>query len=181
VYVGKRKSQTDLGRRVKILPGSKAFRAQLVVPEQRQLYDYWLEIAGEAACPARCDLNPARIARLLPGVSLIDICEPLENSKIRLAGTRLREVFDREVTGLAVSDFGWDEKRDYWLEAFERTVRQAEPTQGILQGPMLGKEHMVQYWLKLPLRTTSDAVSMLLCYDFFAPASEMKDIAKAAS
>jgi hypothetical protein len=166
---------------VKTLPGGKAFRAQLVVPEQRQLCDYWQEIAGSAALPARADINPARIARLLPGVSLIDVSEPLEHSRIRLAGTRLREAYDREVTGLMVSELDWGDKRDYWLEAYERTVRQAEPTQGILQGPMLGKEHVVQYWLKLPLRTTSDAVSMLLCYDYFVPVSEMKNLVRRAS
>ncbi len=155
-------------------PGGKAFRAQLVVPEQRQLFDYWFEIAGEDRLPARASINPARIARLLPGISLIDVCDPLEQSRIRLAGTRLREVYDREMTGLAVSDLGWGERREYWLKAYVRTVQQAEPSQGILQGPVLGKEHMVQYWLKLPLRTTNDAVSMILSYDYFIPASETR-------
>jgi hypothetical protein len=31
----------------------------------------------------------------------------------------------------------------------------------------------VQYWMKLPLRTTSDKVGMVLCYDHFVPASEL--------
>jgi hypothetical protein len=38
---------------------------------------------------------------------------------------------------------------------------------------MQGKEHVVQYWLKLPLRTTGPAVSMVLCFDHFVPASEL--------
>jgi hypothetical protein len=170
-----------LGRQLKTLPGGKAFRAQLVVPEQRQLYDYWQEIAGKDQLPARADINPVRIARLLPGVSLVDVCEPMEQSRIRLAGTRLREVYDREVTGLAVCELGWGEKREYWLEAYARTIFQAEPSQGILQGPMLGKEHVVQYWLRLPLRTTGDTVSMILCYDYFIPVSEARFAAKQAS
>lgn len=151
------------------------------MPEQRQLFDYWLEISGDAAIPSRADVNPARISRLLPGISLIDVCSPLECSRIRLAGTRLREVYDKEVTGLAVEALGWDEKRGYWLEAYERTVHQAEPSQGVLQGPMVGKEHMVQYWLRLPLRTVGDAVSMVLCYDFFIPVSELRAAALEAS
>jgi hypothetical protein len=166
---------------VKRLPGGKAFRAQLVVPEQRQLYDYWIEIAGEEQLPSRAALNPSRIARLLPGVSLVDVCHPLEESKIRLAGTKLREAYDREVTGLKVNELDWGDKRDYWLEALARSAHQAEPSQGILRGPMQGKEHVVQYWLKLPLRTSGDGVGMLLCFDYFIPASEARGMAQEAS
>ncbi len=154
-------------------PGGKAFRAQLVVPEQRQLYDYWLELAGNTPMPARAAFNPARLPRLLPGISLIDVSDPIDRCRVRLAGTRLREIFDREITGRRISDLGWGEKQGYWLEAYRRTILSAEPTQGILQGPMLGKEHVVQYWLKLPLRTTSMAVGMVLCFDHFVPASEV--------
>ena len=154
-------------------PGGRAFRAQLVVPEQRQLYDYWLELAKTRQLPSRADFNPARLPRLLPGISLIDVVKPLENCRIRLAGTRLREIYDREVTGLCISELDWRDKRDYWLEAYNRTVDAAEPTQGVLQGPMLGKEHVVQYWLRLPLRTDGRGVGMVLCFDHFVPASEL--------
>jgi hypothetical protein len=41
----------------------------------------------------------------------------------------------------------------------------------------VNKEHVVQYWLRLPLSVStnlaSDAVGMLLCYDYFVPASEI--------
>jgi hypothetical protein len=87
--------------------GSKAFRAQLVVPEMRQLYDYWLERAGERAYPARHDINPCHVPRLLSGISLIDVAADITQSKIRLAGTRLREVYDREITGLAIGSLPW--------------------------------------------------------------------------
>lgn len=154
-------------------PGGKAFRAQLVVPEQRQLYDYWLELAGKARMPARKSFSPARLPRLLPGISLVEVADPIERCHVRLAGTRLRDIYDREITGCRISDLDWGEKRDYWLEAYRRTIADSEPTQGILQGPMQGKEHVVQYWLKLPLRTTGPAVSMVLCFDHFVPASEL--------
>jgi hypothetical protein len=164
---------TSLGRQVERRPGGKAFRAQLVVPEQRQLYDYWIEIAGKAGVPCRSSFNPARLPRLLPGISLIDVVTPITGCRVRLAGTRLREIFDREITGLCFADLGWGEKHDYWMEAYDRTINAAEPTQGILQGPMLGKEHVVQYWLKLPLRMTGGSVAMVLCFDYFVPASEL--------
>jgi hypothetical protein len=150
-----------------------AFRAQLIVPEQRQLYDYWLQQAGGAALPKRSDIDPIKFPRLLPGISLIDVGASLETCKVRLAGTRLREIYDREVTGLLVSQLPCGNKLDYWMAAYRRTIDQATPTQGIVRGPQLNKEHVVQYWLKLPLRTTSDRVDMVLCYDHFVPASEL--------
>ena len=81
-----------------------AFRAQLVVPEQRQLYDYWLSCGGGKPMPCRSDINPADIPRLLPFVSLIEVAEDVKQSRVRLAGTRLRDVFDREITGLTIDD-----------------------------------------------------------------------------
>jgi hypothetical protein len=152
---------------------AQAFRAQLVVPEQRQLYDYWAELAGENAMPARAEFNPAKLPRLLPGISLIDVKDKIENCNVRLAGTRLREIYEREITGMLVGEMPPLTKQDYWLAAYRRTIEEALPTQGVLRGPMVNKEHVVQYWLKLPLRTSYDTVGMVLCYDHFVPASEI--------
>ncbi len=158
---------------VESITGSKAFRAQLVVPEMRQLYDYWLKQAGDVALPSRADINPCHVPRLLSGISLVDVAADVEQSRIRLAGTRLREVFDREITGLTIGALQWGTKRDYWMAAYRRTIESAQPTQGVLRGPQVNKEHVVQYWLRLPLRTNSDTVGMVLCYDYFVPASEI--------
>jgi PAS domain len=152
---------------------AQAFRAQLVVPEQCQLFDYWLEVAANNAIPSRADFNPARLPRLLQGISLIDVHQKIEDCRVRLAGTRLREIYEREVTGMRVADLPPSNKQDYWLAAYRRTICDALPTQGVLRGPMVNKEHVVQYWVKLPLRTISDAVGMVLCYDHFVPASEI--------
>lgn len=152
---------------------SGAFRAQLVVPEQRQLYDYWLEKAAGRAMPSRHDIHPAQIPRILPGISLIDVDVEFGRSRVRLAGTRLREIYDREITGICIEDLDWGDKREYWLASYRRTIEEAVPTQGIIRGPRRHKEHMVQYWLKLPLCSVVDScVCMILCYDYFMPASE---------
>jgi hypothetical protein len=150
-----------------------SFRAQLIVPEQRQLFDYWRELRGHAELPARADFNPIRLPRLLPGISLIDVAERIENSRVRLAGTKLRDIFDCEITGRTVADIPCPSRLDYWLAAYYRTIREATPTQGVVRGPLVHQEHVVQYWMKLPLRTVDDRVGMVLCYDHFVPASEI--------
>lgn len=134
------------------------------MPEQRQLYDYWLEKSAGRRMPERADINPCEIARLLPNISLVEVGSQ-GTFKFRLAGTRLREIFDREITGLSFADIDWGEKRDYWLSAFKWTAGEGKPTQGVLTGPRLHKEHLVQYWMKLPLGPMGK-VSMLLCWDY---------------
>jgi PAS domain len=150
-----------------------AFRAQLVVPAQRQLYDYWIEKARGRPMPERRDIHPAHFPRLLPNISLIDI-DPLDGAcRVRLAGTRLRDVYDREITGLVIEDLDLGDKRDYWTAAYQRTVEEGKPSQGVVRGPRVNKEHLVQYWLKLPLcRDGATGVGMILCFDHFQSAAE---------
>lgn len=145
-----------------------AFRAQLVVPEQRQLYDYWLSRAQGGSLPGRADINPAHIPRLLPYISLIDVGAKIETSRVRLAGTRLRDVFDREITGLSIDDLDLGAKRDYWMAAYRRTAVDGKPTQGIVRGPRVNKEHLVQYWIRLPLAAADGSgIAMILGLDYF--------------
>ena len=136
---------------------STVFRAQLIVPEQRQLFDYWTEKSGSRTMPRRSDINPAHIPRVLSGISLVDVCAEKGSCRIRLAGTRLRDIYDREITGL-------DKRACLYFDI--------KPTQGVVRGPRTHKEHLVQYWLKLPLASETGDVSMLLCYDYFQSASE---------
>ena len=157
-----------------------AFRAQLVVPEQRQLYDYWLSRSEGSSLPSRADINPAHIPRLLPFISLIDVHDDLPMSRVRLAGTRLRDVYDREITGLRIDDLDLGPKRDYWMAAYRHTAVDGKPTQGIVRGPRVNKEHLVQYWIRLPLAAQDgNGIGMILCLDYFI--SGLEEEARQAS
>ena len=159
-----------------------AFRAQLVVPEQRQLYDYWLSRTESGGLPTRADINPAHIPRLLPFISLIDVDDALHQSRVRLAGTRLRDVYDREITGLRIEDLDLGPKRDYWMAAYHHTAVDGKPTQGIVRGPRVNKEHLVQYWIRLPLAAGNGSkgagnkgIGMVLCLDYFISGLEEEE------
>ncbi len=146
-----------------------ALRAQLVIPEQRQLFDYWAARAAGRAMPDRKDISPADFPRLLPYISLIDVEGEKGPFRIRLAGTRLRDIYDREITGLCLDELDWGDKQDYWLQAYRRIIAQGKPAQGIIKGPRRHKEHLIQYWLRLPLTVGSSGVRMILSYDAFLP------------
>jgi hypothetical protein len=122
--------------------------------------------------PYRADINPTHMPRLLPCISLVDVAPEIGDSRIRLAGTRLRDVYDYEITGQSIDQLFGGDRQEYWMTAFRHTVHKAIPTQGVVRGPHCTKDHLVQYWLKLPLRTNTDAVGMVLCIDVFLQAAE---------
>ncbi len=149
-----------------------AFRAQLVIPEQQQIYDYWRKCAGDRDMPMRSDLNPSDIPHLLPFVSLIDIEHDPLRYRIRLAGTRLYDIYDGEITGKYVEELDWGSNRDYWISSYRRVVKGALPAQGVVKSPSARSEHLAQFWLRLPLADANGAVQMIFSYDAFVPVSE---------
>jgi len=53
------------------------------------------------------------------------------------------------------------------------------PTQGVLKGPRLHKDHLVQYWLRLPLGPVgASRAQMILGHDHFAalPVTELREL-----
>ena len=153
----------------------ETFRAQLVLSEQRLFFDLWCEKAGDRPMPDRGDISPTDFPRHLPYVSIIDVkTEPLQ-FHYRLAGTQLRQIFDREVTNCQLTDFDENQNRDYWLSACERIAHTGRPAQGILRGPEQSRDHMVQFWLRLPLAVDGVGPQMILGLDKCIPVSAASD------
>jgi hypothetical protein len=153
-----------------------AFRAQLVIPEQRQLFDYWRAKCAGRAMPTRRDIRPADLPRLLPCISLIDVLPENERMRVRLAGTRLREVFGRDITGSYVEDIDLSARAAYWATAYQR-LKQGMPAQGILPAHQPGGEFVTRFWLRLPLSESAGRVSMILGYDAFVYAAKLGALA----
>ena len=150
----------------------RAFRAQLVLSEQQQLYDYWCTKQSQRLLPTRQQINPAEIFKLLPNLSLIDIEPDPMKFRYRLAGTRLREIYDCEVTGLELAECDVD--IDYWKRTYVHIAETGKPAQGVIRGPGAEKEHLVQFWLRLPLATISgNGPAMLLGHDAIVPAEQL--------
>jgi hypothetical protein len=155
-----------------------AFRAQLIMREQRELYGYWRACAQSRAIPSRFDIDPVAIPHLLPGLSLLDTGTDLESLKYRLAGTRVAEIYGADITGRAVFDVGFQKKRDYWRSVYRRVIDEQTPMQGLVRGPATGREHLLLLWLRLPLSGLSGAVERVLGYDAAVPSNLSFSLAK---
>lgn len=68
-------------------------------------YSYWRSKIVRGRLPARSDIDPSEIPRLLPNVILVDVQrEPALNFRYRLIGTRVVEHLHRDYTGSWFSD-----------------------------------------------------------------------------
>ena len=126
----------------------------------------------------RADIQPGEIPRLLPLLSLLDVEVDPRRYRVRLAGTRLYDFYGREITGVYVDELDWGPKSDYWAAAYRRVVERARPTQGIVRAPHESRDHLVQFWIRLPLSDDGEQVSMILSYDSFVPVSTALHLAE---
>ena len=143
----------------------RAFRAQLSLPAQVELFDYWISLSKSGALPAREDLSPADIPGLLPNICLLDVLPAPDYFRVRLAGTALRDIYGREITGETLAGSGWEASRDYWRRSIELVTGEDKPAAGMLRAPSQGKDHLVQFWLRLPLRGPRPDGRMILGLD----------------
>jgi hypothetical protein len=157
-----------------------AFRAQLVIREQRELFDYWRSCGKARSLPRRADINPAAIATMLPGISILEAGNHPDQIVYRLAGTRLREIYGREVTGKSVFDLEFGEKKSYWQAVYRKVIAERLPMQGAIKGPVADRDHVVLFWMRLPLSDNADHVNKVLCHDMTLPVSVAYELDKAA-
>ena len=153
------------------MPSGRAFRAQLVVAGHRELFDYWIHSAGARPMPARSDLDPLNVPRLLPNLGLIDLGAGVDQARFKLAGTRLREIYGQEITGKRADEVFAGEAACYWSRVHSRIVETCFPLAGVVRGPTEGRDHIVLFWMRLPLSDDGEKVDRILCHDAAVPAS----------
>jgi hypothetical protein len=155
---------------MKMLSG-RGFRAQLVMQGQRELFDYWLQSAGARRMPARSDLDPFKVPRLLPSIGLIDVRNGLDQAAFRLAGTRLHDIYGQEITGKHAREVFSGRQAAYWGRVHDRVAGRGLPLSGVVRGPAEGRDHVVLFWLRLPLSEDGGQVDRILCYDVAGPSA----------
>ncbi len=148
----------------------------------RQTLDYWRRLCGERRMPARKDLNPADIPRLLPKLMLADVTNPPVGSgpdtdagdamapapvqvpqiRFRLVGTEVSGRFGTELTGHRLSEIDYGAQADEVAALYRQVVDCGEPrfaridfVQGY--GRLVQIEHLL-----LPLSDDGTHVNMVL-------------------
>jgi hypothetical protein len=115
--------------------------------------------------PSRSDLDPFSVPRLLPCIGLIDVVDGLSEARFRLAGTRLRDIYGEEITGKRIDRVFAGACADYWDRVHATVLEKAAPLSGVVRGPAEGRDHILLFWMRLPLSQDGVRVDRILCYD----------------
>ncbi len=131
------------------------FRAQLLLEEQRRLYDVWFSAAGAQIMPTRENFQPRAFGALLPFISLIEV-KTGNLTCVRVAGSALRDVFcddPRSCLNDSTVAGGGD--------TIARVVSDGRPQCGVV--PTIGANGSkgVRFWLRLPLGTGQDVHAVI--------------------
>jgi hypothetical protein len=130
-----------------------------------ELYAYWAGLRHGPQLPGRGDIRPDDFKRLLPTISLIDVCRDPLDFRLRLAGTGLYGVYGREITGRSLTEVYNTAAADYWRTELTKLVEERRPAVGVHNLAWRGASHLSILWLRLPLASNGRDVDMILGYD----------------
>ena len=144
--------------------------AQLATPDaaaraHQEIFSYWAALRRGGSLPARADIDPARLKKLLPTVTLTDVVGAPLDYRVRLAGTGLYPVYGGEITGRGLRDIYSREAAGYWRTELDKVVRLRRPGVGCHNLAWRGAPGSSLIWMRLPLSSDGERVDMILGYD----------------
>lgn len=139
-------------------------------PDLLEMYAYWQRKRGARPMPARTDIEPAEIKRLLPGMLLVDIRRGPDGTPdfvYRLVGTRESDMRGHDPTGRRVADAYYGKSADDVTECYRRVVESGCPFLDDDCFHLPGQEWSPAASIYLPLSSDGAQVDMVLVYSSF--------------
>ncbi len=130
-------------------------------PTSRQLYAYWDRLRNGRVAPRRFEIEPAKIATLLPETFIVEDAGML-GYRFRLAGTKICEQFGRELRGADLLGL-WDVKDRAAVTSLLRNVfTDAAAGYGSFRAYASDRRQARFELVLLPLIHTGDAINRVL-------------------
>lgn len=130
-------------------------------PALRALRDYWLDLARARDMPARRDIDPVNIPKLLQHVVMADVfCGPLR-FRHRLLGTFITQFYERDSTGEWLDRELYGDSTDEVFWFYEQSVRQRGPIAVRQTIPFIRKDWVTLEALLMPLSDDGDRINIL--------------------
>ena len=127
----------------------------------KALYAYWNEIRGDRLAPKRFEIEPSRIAGILPDTFILERNDQ-ETSRFRLAGTRMCETFGAEFRGVNFFELFGPEDRITLQRQFSVIARQGAVGLFTIESKTAGEQAIRSEILLLPLVHMRDTVDRFL-------------------
>jgi len=135
-----------------------------------EMYAYWQRKRGARAMPARADLEPAEIKRLLPGMLLVDVRPSADGAlefAYRLVGTREVDMRGHDPTGKPVAEAYYGKSAELVTACYRRVVETGQPFLDEDCFHLPGQEWSPSASIYLPLSNDGARVNMVLVYSSF--------------
>ncbi len=136
-------------------------------PDLCQVLDYWKSRKGDRIVPARADIDPVDIPRLLPRVMLVDIETGPSGDldfRYRLSGTGIRNVHGYDATGLRPRDLK-PALYGKLIHAHYRAAVEARAPLAHVIAMITNKKQRSYARIILPLSDDGETINMLMTVD----------------
>jgi hypothetical protein len=131
-------------------------------PRLREAYAYWDAKRKNKLMPARADIDPVEMPRLLPYIILIDVVgEPLD-FRYRLIGTQACSIMRRDFTGQFFSKIPGNEKESALWRGCDAVVGSKAPM--YWQLPYVGPDRFLRDYENVLLPLSNDGVKVTMIF-----------------
>jgi len=139
------------------------FEDQLDHPRLREFYTYWQSKRHGNKLPARRDIDPIEVPRLLPTLVLIDVVRESGGPRFRyrLIGSEVVDKHRENFTGQWIDEAIGPEAGARVIDNMKRVVETGEPHIWSSKMAMEGREHVAFTRLICPLADDGEAVDTL--------------------
>ncbi|NIA69832.1 PAS domain-containing protein [Pelagibius litoralis] len=146
------------------------FLNQLGEPLLVELYQYWLARCDGRRAPARADIDPIDIPKLLPYVTLTEVLGDGARFRYRLAGTKVEERFGCSLTNCFVEDLMQGAYLTYVQDLYKKLLASfaplySESSFGLDRTPTFRAKRLM-----LPLSDNQQSANMVLSGMLYVPA-----------
>jgi hypothetical protein len=128
------------------------------------MYDYWQKKRSGRRMPARRDIDPVDIPRLLPNILISEVVPGPAGVRYRyrLAGTAVARAFGRDPTGRFVDELTNGAYRDFILGLHRTVCEERRPLFSESRYLAQPQIHMVAKRLLLPVSENDDRVNQII-------------------
>jgi hypothetical protein len=127
----------------------------------RQLYAYWDRVRNGRIAPRRFEIEPAKIASLLPETFIAEAAG-LRSCKFRLAGTKICEQFGRELRNTDLMNLWGAKDQDAFASLMRTIFADAAVGQVVFDGYTETHRQAKFELVLMPLVHTSGAINRVL-------------------
>ena len=139
-------------------------------PRLKALEDYWWSVKPAHGLPGRQHVDPLEIPKLLPWLYLIDVVpsgatttgRPRHRFRVRLFGTGLVEMFQRDVTGRWLDGLYPEPHCSQMAAAYEQVIDARRPLRAAFTMPVEGREFVRLSRVACPLAADGERIDMLI-------------------